>query len=221
MMSWFKAHIWLGLLAFGLVIAHVLVRPITWNFSTGKLALIVFAILVLSGILWRIVYRRVPPQVARGPHNLAIADTTDPPRWEAFARSAAAHGVCSTLSVPLFVGDRALGALNLYSRTVDGFADDASAQLFALQASVVLANSQAYWAAQALGVQLQTALESRAVIEQAKGVLVGRHGCDPETAFTMLRDESQRRNVKLREVASETVRDAGTGRAGIGPAAAD
>ncbi|HXJ66936.1 MAG TPA: multiheme c-type cytochrome, partial [Actinomycetota bacterium] len=77
MMSWFKAHIWLGLLAFGLVIAHVLVRPITWNFSTGKLALIVFAILILSGILWRIVYRRVPPQVARGPHNLAVADTAD------------------------------------------------------------------------------------------------------------------------------------------------
>ncbi len=75
MMSWFKAHIWLGLLAFGLVIAHVLVRPITWNLSTGKLALIVFFLLVLSGIVWRIVYRRVPPSVARGPRNLAIADT--------------------------------------------------------------------------------------------------------------------------------------------------
>jgi hypothetical protein len=75
MMTWFKAHIWLGLLAFGVVIAHILVRPITWNFSTGKLALIVFAILVVSGILWRIVYRRLPPQVARGPRNLATADT--------------------------------------------------------------------------------------------------------------------------------------------------
>jgi hypothetical protein len=77
MMSWFKAHIWLGLLAFGVVIAHVLVRPITFNFSTGKLALIVFFVLVLSGILWRIVYRRIPPRVARGPRNLAVVDTED------------------------------------------------------------------------------------------------------------------------------------------------
>ncbi len=75
MMTWFKAHIWLGLLAFGVVIAHVLVRPITLNLSTGKLALIVFALLVVSGILWRIVYRRVPPRVARGPRNLATVDT--------------------------------------------------------------------------------------------------------------------------------------------------
>ena len=75
MMTWFKSHIWLGLLAFGVVIAHVLVRPVTFNLSTGKLALLVFFVLVLSGILWRLVYRRIPGQVARGPRNLAVVDT--------------------------------------------------------------------------------------------------------------------------------------------------
>ncbi|MFL5799194.1 MAG: multiheme c-type cytochrome [Actinomycetota bacterium] len=75
MMTWFKSHIWLGLLAFGVVIAHVLVRPVTFDLSTGKLALIAFFVLVLSGILWRLVYRRIPGQVARGPRNLAVVDT--------------------------------------------------------------------------------------------------------------------------------------------------
>jgi len=75
MMTWFKAHIWVGLLAFGVIVAHVLTRPITTNLSTGKLALIVFAVLVASGVAWRIVYRTVPPNVARGPRNLAVVDT--------------------------------------------------------------------------------------------------------------------------------------------------
>jgi Cytochrome c554 and c-prime len=75
MMTWFKSHIWLGMLAFGVVIAHVLVRPITFNLSSGKLALIALFVLVLSGILWRLVYRRIPGQVASGPRNLAVVDT--------------------------------------------------------------------------------------------------------------------------------------------------
>jgi mono/diheme cytochrome c family protein len=75
MMAWFKAHIWLGLLALGLVIAHVLTRPITTNLSTGKLALLALVVLVVSGVAWRIVYRIVPERVARGPRNLAVVDT--------------------------------------------------------------------------------------------------------------------------------------------------
>lgn len=47
--------------------------------------------------------------------------------------------------------------------------------------------------------------EARAVIEQAKGILVATLGCDPDHAFDLLRSESQHRNVKLRDVAAELV----------------
>lgn len=75
MMAWFKAHVWLGLLAFGAVIIHVLTRPISSDLSTGKLALIVFFLLVLSGVGWRLVYRRVPRSVSEEVGNLAVSDT--------------------------------------------------------------------------------------------------------------------------------------------------
>jgi AmiR/NasT family two-component response regulator len=59
-----------------------------------------------------------------------------------------------------------------------------------------------------LSEQLQEALESRAVIEQAKGILIAERGCDPDEAFDVLRTRSQRENRKLRDVAGGIVLDA-------------
>jgi GAF domain-containing protein len=134
-----------------------------------------------------------------------IDDTSTDARWPEFAAAAGGAGVRSTLSLPLVVGETGLGALNLYSQDVDSFIDDDTARVFAAQASVVLANSQAYWAAQELAAQLEEALTSRATIEQAKGVLMATHRLGADEAFAWLRRESQNTNRKLRVVARDIV----------------
>jgi anti-anti-sigma factor len=125
-----------------------------------------------------------------------------------FAAAALAHGVNSTLSLPLVAGGKSVGALNLYARTPHGFshADGELGMELATAASVVLANSSAYWAAAELAEGLQTALLTRAVIEQAKGLLMAATPeLDADGAFDILRRESQRENVKLRDIAQRIV----------------
>ena len=67
----------------------------------------------------------------------------------------------------------------------------------------------AYWKTRA--DQLQTALDSRIVIEQAKGVFAERMGCDPEAAFSILRREARSKRLKLHELATEVVASAAAG----------
>jgi small neutral amino acid transporter SnatA (MarC family) len=139
-----------------------------------------------------------------------VEDTRTDTRWPAFTKTAADRGVLSTLSLPLTAGPGAIGALNMYSKTVNGFVDDDEAAVFGVQAAIVLSNAQAFWAAQQLASDLEIALESRAVIEQAKGIIIGARRCSPDAAFDILVKQSQRENRKLREVAVEIVRDAAT-----------
>ena len=140
---------------------------------------------------------------------LRIDETLDEERWPAFAEAASDHGIRSTLSLPLRAEDGTIGALNLYSRSPHAFVDNEQmATVFVAHAAAALANSQAYSAAQALSQQLRAALESRAVIEQAKGVLMRDHQCDAEEAFEMLRHASQHTNRKVRDVAAAIVNDA-------------
>ncbi len=143
---------------------------------------------------------------------LRITDTIVETRWPEFCVQAAAAGIRSTLSLPLVVGDTSLGALNLYSHAKNGFSEHATALVFSAQAAVVLANSQAYWAAHHLSAQLEIALASRATIEQAKGILMATHGCTADEAFEMLRTESNKTNRKLREIADDVIRGVEPGR---------
>jgi GAF domain-containing protein len=125
-----------------------------------------------------------------------------------FAEAASAHGIASTLSLPLVAGDNGVGALNLYSARANGFsADDETVGVeLASAAAIVLANATAYWAAAELSEQLSQAMRSRAVIEQAKGILMARSPeLSPDEAFDLLRRASQRENVKLREIAQRLV----------------
>jgi GAF domain-containing protein len=128
-------------------------------------------------------------------------------RWPAFRDAAKAHGIESILSVPLLAGNRAFGALNVYSREPAAFdrTEVATASLLAAQAAAVLANAVAFADASAVNDQLREALESRDLIGQAKGILMERETCDAEAAFVILRRASQRTNRKLREVAAELV----------------
>jgi GAF domain-containing protein len=129
-------------------------------------------------------------------------------RWPGLARAAHAVGIRGLLAAPLEVNGELLGALNMYTRQEGGFdgLDEAFLRLFVGQASAAVANARQYERLRLLAAQLEQALTSRAVIEQAKGVIAARYAVDPETAFAYLRRQSQDRNVKLREVAAEVVR---------------
>jgi GAF domain-containing protein len=128
-------------------------------------------------------------------------------RWPDFVTDARANGVRSFLAAPLMLKGEAIGALNLYSSKPRGFTalDDVLVALFTGQAAVAVANAKTYADAVTLTDQLREAISSRAVIEQAKGVLMARHGVDADTAFGMLREMSQHRNVKLRLIAEQIV----------------
>lgn len=136
-----------------------------------------------------------------------IDSTAEDRRWPDFARYAAAHGIASTLSMPIMARDEGLGALNLYSKKPAAF-DDATARkmsTFAAHAAIVLANTQVYWDARELNENLNQAIQSRATIDYAVGILMAHGGRSPEEAFQLLVRASQRQNRKLRDIATEIV----------------
>lgn len=136
-----------------------------------------------------------------------IPDTTTDELWPPFSKAAAAHGIRSTMSIPMVANHEGVGAMNFYSKTPNGFSDDdvVVGSQFGAQAAIVLANAQAYWDAHQLSQNLTTAMQSRAVIEQAKGILMGAQRCSADEAFQILVRASQRENRKLREIADELV----------------
>jgi len=136
-----------------------------------------------------------------------IFDTLDDGPWPAFRAAAVDHGIRSTLSLPLSIERRNVGALNLYSPVPYGFStrDEENAAQFAGHAAVVLANANAYWDARQLSERLDQAMQARAVIEQAKGVLMGAQHCTADEAFDLLVKASQRENIKLRDIAARIV----------------
>jgi GAF domain-containing protein len=138
---------------------------------------------------------------------LRIDSTASDPRWPEFAATAAAHGLGSTLSVPLVVGGDGLGALNIYSRREHGFsdADEQLAATLGSCASVALANARTYWRAARLADQLEQALSTRGVIDQATGILIAQRRCSAERAFHLLAAAAQRNRLTLAEVASDLV----------------
>lgn len=113
--------------------------------------------------------------------------------------------VASEVSVPLAVNQRSLGMLRVYSATERALEEPEKhlAEMFARQASVVLANALAYTTKEQQTVQLWDALASRETIGKAIGILMEREGLTDEEAFSMLRAASQNSNIKLRDIASE------------------
>jgi GAF domain-containing protein len=139
-----------------------------------------------------------------------IPSTLERGSWQEFRDSAARHGVLSTLSLPLTASKGTIGALNLYAGTTEAYQaeDVVTGELFAAQAAFVLANAQAYWDARSLSENLTQAMQSRATIEQAKGILMATTGCTPDGAIQLLIQQSQAENIKLRELAAQIVNNA-------------
>jgi GAF domain-containing protein len=129
-----------------------------------------------------------------------IPDMTVEQRWPAFTARAQDLGVGSMLAVQLFVRGADLGALNIFSQQVQAFDEESEhvALLFASHAAVAMASAQEK-------EQLQSAIEFRDLIGQAKGILMERFKITGEQAFQVLTRVSQQSNRKLREVATELV----------------
>lgn len=142
---------------------------------------------------------------------LVVSDFLREQRWPRYVERARRTEGRSSLSVPIPAQAAALAALNLYAVEPDAFGpdDEALAEEIASFAAVAVANTKHYEDATSRAAHLGEAMRSRAVIEQAKGVLMATTGCDAEAAFELLRTQSQTENRKLREIAAELVAQQG------------
>jgi GAF domain-containing protein len=147
----------------------------------------------------------------RGGVVLRVDDMRTESRWPRYVARVVPQGVLSSLSIPLPFQGASIGALNNYARTTSAFASDGSLAAGLEVAEVVavaVANATAHAELGEQARNMRLAMESRAVIEQAKGVLMAQRRIGPDQAFEVLRDASQRYNRKLRDIAQGIVASA-------------
>jgi len=138
---------------------------------------------------------------------LLVEDTRTEARWPDYIAHVRERGVASSLSLPLPVQTQVVGALNCYSRTPRAFTPEMVEVGLELAGHLGVAIAGAVSHADALRTaeDMRAAMASRAVIEQAKGVIMAQNRCDAEAAFAILSRASQARNLKLRVVAQGLV----------------
>ncbi|PWR05589.1 histidine kinase [Micromonospora acroterricola] len=128
-------------------------------------------------------------------------------RWPDWASDALDGGALSSLSIGLPLHEAVTGALNIYATEPDAF-DDAAVSLsqsFADHAAAAMANAHLYDTQVTLTQHMQAAMQSRAVIEQAKGIIMAERRCTADQAFAILTRLSQNTNTKVRDVAAALV----------------
>ena len=145
--------------------------------------------------------------------TIVLDDLESDDRWPAYRARALELGVRSMISFRLFVTDDSMGALDMYARQPHAFdrRSQLLGQVFAAQASVALKAAR-------IEAGLQTAMRSRDVIGQAKGIVMARRKVTAEMAFELLKQLSQDRNQKLHLLAEEIARTGGLpgdGEAGV------
>ena len=128
-------------------------------------------------------------------------------RWPRFAPSALAAGFRSVHAFPMRLRDTVIGALNLFGRAQSEFAEDEVrvVQAMADVATIALLQERSIARSDALTGQLQGALNSRVLLEQAKGAFAQREGTSPEEAFTRLRARARSNHRRLIDVAEEVL----------------
>lgn len=131
----------------------------------------------------------------------------DRERWPTFAPAAVGRGFGSVQALPMRVRGATVGALNLFRSQAGSISqrDLPLAQGMADMAAVALLHERTVRESQGVVQQLQGALSSRVVIEQAKGVLAERAQVDVDSAFVHLRDYARNNNRRLSDVAAEVV----------------
>ncbi len=143
--------------------------------------------------------------------GITVLDVTAPPTtvFTTGSRSSQADvdAYGSLLAVPLASAGETLGSLDLYAARTDAFDefDTAVVRMAAQRCADTIAAAQELIGARLLAAQLEQAMGSRAVIEQAKGILIGLRGTTATEAFEILRKESQDRNIRVRDLAESIV----------------
>ena len=124
-------------------------------------------------------------------------------RWPRFAAAAGQAGFSAVQALPMRLRDQVIGALNLFRATPGAFDADSVrvGQALADVATISLLHERSMRRSDTLNEQLQTALNSRVIIEQAKGKLAERLGIDVDQAFSLLRDQARNRNQRLSDLA--------------------
>jgi len=146
-------------------------------------------------------------QALRTGQEISVTKMLEEGRWGDYPAYAAAWGAHSSLSLPIAAHTHTAGALNLYAAQPDAFADADMRALrsIASQATGAIALAQRTADIQEFADDLQIALRSRSVIDQAIGVIMVQQRCGPGRAFELLRSASQHRNVKLRELCAQLI----------------
>jgi transcriptional regulator with GAF, ATPase, and Fis domain len=139
---------------------------------------------------------------------VVLVNADDPEdRWPRFTAAAREEEILSFLAAPLITGEQSLGSFNLYGHARSAF-DTLDAEILELLTTTVsrtLGDFARFKSARDVADSIQRALQTRAPIEQAKGILMALHGVDADEAFDMLRRESQATNTRLHTVATELV----------------
>jgi GAF domain-containing protein len=127
--------------------------------------------------------------------------------WPAYCAVAERAGIQAVAGIPLHLEQWNVGALNLYSTSVRAWTDRdiAAATVMADMATAYLINASAFDKQKRLAEQLQHALDSRILIEQAKGVLANEHGISVDEAFVHLRKHARDRGASVQAVADAVV----------------
>ncbi|MET7820060.1 GAF and ANTAR domain-containing protein [Micromonospora zamorensis] len=138
---------------------------------------------------------------------LSVPDLSTEDRWPEWADRGQKQGLGSSVSIGLPIQEAVVGALNVYAHTPEAFDDDTVTVLetFAAYAAVALSNAQLYDSTANLARQMREAMANRAVIEQAKGIIMAERRCGPAEAFAILSKVSQDSNRKVRDVAQALV----------------
>jgi GAF domain-containing protein len=136
-----------------------------------------------------------------------IDDTTASERWPRFSRRAAELGIRSCYALPLVVDGEPVGALVLYARRPGAFgpAEAKRADRFASDASGALTLALRMASCADLNDQLRSSIASRAIIDQALGVIMATEHCPQDRALALLKAISQNNNVRLRDLAASIV----------------
>lgn len=136
----------------------------------------------------------------------------DQARWPAFATRAAEYDFRAVTALPLRLRTERVGALNLFRSEVGplSVADVAVAQALADVATIGILHQRILSRSEQVNQQLQTALNTRLIIEQAKGVLAERGAIDMDRAFKLLRMHARRSNRRLADLARDVIDGADT-----------
>ena len=137
-------------------------------------------------------------------------DLTSDPRWPSFSRAAVERGVRAVLASPIPYNQDAVGVVAVLSLERHPWSAEAELALLAFTdlAALLIATMLMGEQQTVLAAQLQSALNSRAVIEQAKGVLIGQQGLSANAAYERIRAQARAERRKIAVVAAELVRRA-------------